>query len=690
MSFKDRFYPLRPLVKIPSELRIMAFDTEDNGTGAPKNFICGCVYEGPAPEDQHIFWDRDLMRKHLFRQHIRSTVSVAHNLQYDLNNIDHPEKTCERLLGRTRLIGATFRYGDKKQMRILDTSNFFVGASIESLGTQLGFKKLGCKCDKPTFDDFGICHKCQMFCVHYLRNKNKWKIPTEARRNIEEYCMRDSEICYRTMQKLMEMTHSHRTRFKCFTAPSLAIRIFRTNHMPDAWMKRPMDINDTERLAYYGGRTEVFDYRFFEYVYAEDIRSSYPRAMHDEIYPFPPNQHIVNFPFNEAIKFEGVSLVRVRVPPMHIPPLPYRREDGKLLFPTGEWTAAYTHPEIKMAMRHGVEILECHQSIIYPDTFRPFTTYVKDFYQLKDTTKGIDQQFYKLLLNSNSGKWGEKRYQTIHGSIDDVNALNQLCGCHTVGIAPLPYPGTNLCSFCNKPIVPYSEIEIRDSEFTLTGCRQPDPKNAFPILIAYITAYGRIKLFEDRLMQGNNGHSIVYTDTDSAMSDHMFNHAVGPDLGNWERQTYEQFLAYAPKYYDFGYKIYEDKEGNLKKERGVLKLKGVPKKHEVIYQCPMCFGDFAETPEDVWKTNGGFCCNCYMKLDDDDRRYKFERPLKAAEAERRHMNPNTWVTVKKFIRRIDDKRIKHSDGTSSPLSVTGPEYKTFEQALKRLPVKKAD
>lgn len=686
MSFHDMFYPLRPISSDKPAPRplIMAFDTEDNGTGVGTNFICGCVYEGSDASRQHVFWSREEMRRHIFKQHKYTTIAVAHNLRYDLDNIDYPEKTAERLHAKTKLIGAVFKFGDNKQMRLLDTGNFLVGASIHTLGEQLGYKKLGCRCEVSSYKSDGICQKCDMLNIACVRNKKPDEISAEAKANIAEYCMRDSEICYRTIEKLIEMTYDNQTRFRCYTAPSLACKIFRTKYMDRPWKKRTMLCNDIERLAYYGGRTEVFDYRYFEYVHAEDIKSSYPKAMHDEIYPYPSNPVHVRFGIFDALEYEGISVVRVRVPEMHIPPLPYRRDkDGKLLFPVGEWTAAYTHPEIRMAIEHGVEILDCMESIIYPDTFRPFTGFIDKFYNLKESTKGIEREFYKLLCNSLSGKWAEKRISNLTLKQDDPAIVDLICQCHLdTGSTPDPIPGTNLCSTCEKPSLAHSDVEKDGDYISLMGCRQQDPKNAFPILIAYITAYGRIKLYNERLCYGNHNNTVIYGDTDSAMSTNPSSFATGPNLGDWDRVTYEGFIAYAPKYYDFGFKECW-KNGAMSRTPGVLKLKGVPRKHEIIYECQLCFGDAAETPEEVWKTNGGFCANCYLRLDDSSKRYKFERPLKTSEAERRHMNPNTWVIVKKHVSRLDNKRTRNRDDTSSPIRVYGTNYDSFTQILKK-------
>jgi len=1035
-EYSDFFFPLRPLRKDPTIPHIIAFDTEDNGKGAPQNFLCGCIYEGTNPADQHVFWTREEMRAHIFKQHQFTTLAVAHNLAYDLWNIDYPENTAELIHAKSRLIGAVHHYGDKKQMRMLDTGNFFVGASIDSLGTQLGYKKLGCKCERHLFDPkTGICPECNMFSVHCLRDKEQHKLPDELKANMAEYCMRDAEICYRTMEKLVNLATKHKTRFKCFTAPSLAMRVFRSNFMNGKWLKRTMEINDIERLAYYGGRTEAYDYRMHPKLFAEDIRSSYPSAMMSKTFPDPTSVSRTRLSIEEALKHEGVSMVTVHVPDMHIPPLPYRREDGKLIFPIGTWTGVYTHPELKMAIKHGTQVLEIHESLIYTQTFEPFKQFVEAFYHLKDTSKGIDREFYKLLLNcfsedttiltteghknikdikigdtvysinpttlqteiksvintfaycyfgkmvhinsgkkidmlvtpnhrmfmagdngnerynfiqaknityhhfpkltpisgqpdhiislekyvqpnediitndgerlwspphakykrsgvkmeftasdllelggwyvsegnvnsdgiqivqslkrnpenckiieglldrlrirysviknktagtniyrfyhrllvnyltdmygefsstkiispdifkydhsllerlfiammrgdgcmathstkssqtlkyttkslslakafqrlcihlgllsrihyehcndkrfpsfvyrvfiyrienfkvtkhrghanvvqnnspmvycievadnhtviagrngtmhvtgqSLSGKWGEKRSQSIRGNINDPHTASLLCNCLPPNTS---YPGTNMCQRCTRPILEISQgVEIVDGWISINGCRQIDPKSAFPVLIAYITAYGRIKLFEERLQYGNKNNTIIYGDTDSCMSIDAPPIEVGPNLGQWERITYEHFIAFAPKHYEFLWKNLADG----KRMAGSMKLKGVPRSAKTIYEC---FRGH-QTEEQLLPPDQR-CPICGVPFTSDNKKRIFERPVRMSEAIRRHLPPNIWIEVTKRITHTDDKRIRKQDGTSNPIKVTAKQYSAFTELL---------
>lgn len=64
-------------------------------------------------------------------------------------------------------------------------------------------------------------------------------------------------------------------------------------------------------------------------------------------------------------------------------------------------------------------------------------------------------------------------------------------------------------------------------------------------MIAYITSYGRIKLFEDRL----KFQDAIYCDTDSCVTVKDYDINRGKELGNWDLNKYNNFRAYAPKFY---------------------------------------------------------------------------------------------------------------------------------------------
>lgn len=579
-----------------TKYNIIAFDTEDNGSGSPDNFICAafCGVADGKPVSE-FFTERKKARAFLFRKWQKPVLYFAHNLAYDLNNLDYPEGTTKLLSGKSRLIGAFYLYGQKKSI-YLDTGNFFYGATINQLGEMIGRKK-------------------SKFDVLKLRGK-KWDDFNKSEKAcLKMYCMRDSEICYSIAQLLQELVQEEGTRLKgCWTAASMAMRIFRTKYLREKLECRSRLINDIERLAYYGGRTEVFDYGFYNNVIYEDIVSSYPAAMLYKRYPHPCYYSLhQSCKWSDIKSMEGISLVRISVPDMHIPPLPYRDTsgNGKLIFPIGEWTAAYTHPELRMAEKHGARIKAVYASILYKKTWEPFGKYIYEFYRKKERSSGIRRSFYKLLLNSLYGKWGEKREEIIRDNINRIS-MDDIYG---------------------------KVVDISDSNgwVTLTGDRLPDPKHAFPVLAAYVSSYGRIKLFEERLCFGNiHKNNILYCDTDSCVS--LKSPAVncGSGLGQWEFRKMECFQAVAPKFYEY---------------EGSMKLKGMPKRAKIRIE------------------KNGMLTGIY------------ERPLKLAEAIRRNMKPNKWIKIDKKVRIADDKRIKLGTDSNPILVYRNDSIRTFECAL---------
>jgi len=459
--------PLKPFIA-EQDYKLIAFDTEDNSLGSPNNFLLASLFDGEC----NIVTDkRDETRQCIFRKQNKSTIFIAHNLAYDLDNIDYPENCAERIYAKTKLIGAGYEV-DKKRIRFIDTGNFFVNASIHSLGELLKFEKIE-------------------FDLKKIKYKQLQEIDSETRLDLGIYCSKDTEICRKAANTIIGLSNENQTRFKSYTAPSMALKIWRTKYLKQTIYCRPKYINDIERFTYYGGRCEVFDYNFYPKIEMEDIVSSYPRAMYAEQYPVPDSYYVVAGDIKN-IELEGISLVSVYVPYMSIPPLPYRNSRGKLIFPIGKWTGIYTHPELRMAVKYGVMIEKVHESIIYRKMFNPFSDYIRYFFEKKNDSKGIKRELYKLMMTSLSGKYGERKTISIKSKYSDLT----ICRCEI-----RKADDNCICTTCNKLILEGLSVSDIDKNgwVTISGGQTADSPHVFPILIAYITAYGRIKLYEDRL-----------------------------------------------------------------------------------------------------------------------------------------------------------------------------------------------
>jgi len=174
---------------------------------------------------------------------------------------------------------------------------------------------------------------------------------------------------------------------------------------------------------------------------------------------------------------------------MKIPILPYKLEDGKLIFPTGTFTGYYAHNELNYALENGYKILNIEETYYFIYKCNPFKEYSQDMYKLRNKYKKEGNvgmaTATKLLMNSLYGKFGQKfdeKVEMIHmdamedpNKYDRVERMDCFCRCITIDSKP--------ASFC------------------------------IPIFSLYITAMGRIHLHK-KLKMCNP----VYCDTDSIIT----------------------------------------------------------------------------------------------------------------------------------------------------------------------------
>lgn len=147
---------------------------------------------------------------------------------------------------------------------------------------------------------------------------------------------------------------------------------------------------------------------------------------------------------------------------------------------------------------------------------------------------------------------------------------------------------------------------------------------------AWCTALARIQLHRGLLAVSKVG-ALLYCDTDSIIWRNPARKSplpFGKGLGAWKLEArIRSFEAVAPKVYR-----YTTREGTT------VKAKGIP--HDLAAQ-------FLETGHTG----------------------PYRKPLRMREAARRGMSPNVWISTEKSLRSTYDKRIMHTDGSTSPLAV---------------------
>ena len=187
------------------------------------------------------------------------------------------------------------------------------------------------------------------------------------------------------------------------TIASTAMTLFRRK-----FLKR--DIFTSERLneicqqSYFASRVEVLS-RNAEDFLMYDINSSFPYAM---TFPLPGNmtEFRTTLPDDDSDSCIYLANVTIEVPDMHLPPLPYRKEN-RVFFPVGRWRSWFTSTDIRLALREGAILHKVHEVYMF-EPFYDFAEYAKQIYQLRaDATTDFRRLILKYLLNSLYGKTAE-------------------------------------------------------------------------------------------------------------------------------------------------------------------------------------------------------------------------------------------------------------------------------------------
>jgi hypothetical protein len=318
--------------------------------------------------------------------------------------------------------------------------------------------------------------------------------------------------------------------------------------------------------TYYGGRTEIFGNPTLGQTCVKiDINSQYPFCLYKHNYPGGKFFEIKNPTAADIEKYTnllGFVDCTISVDKIQYPVLPLRI-DSKLIFPVGRFRTQVTTEELKYALTRGYEIVEIHKLIYFEQKINPFRQYVQKFYSLKNKSTGGKKQLAKILLNSLTGKFGQK--------IDRVNREYK------------PIQTTDIYEQLEQqPEVCVSKIDDNAFQVIENEYRSLHAYN-LPHIVAYITSYSRIYLHE--LI--TSAETVYYCDTDSLIIpnenlDKLSDYLDNKILGMLKVESKGYFHGWAPKcyvFYDIQYNSWD------------LKFKGVPKRILKKIEIPADFQD---------------------------------------------------------------------------------------------------
>ncbi len=275
-----------------------------------------------------------------------------------------------------------------------------------------------------------------------FNNINKDTYSEEPLRSeIIKYCLVDCQVLYELVQKyygIIDKLEYKGVRFMgCpITTASLAMNVYKQLFIPKSLKIQgsPRKIYDIERNSYYGGFVNVFKKYGTNLLYY-DINSSYPYSMcgkgkysipisflRHNVFPFPGKlttsygQKYVMMHGEFIFKADALYLVYWKFKRAFLTPFFAVRTNEGLIYPSECTARDYRWGElINIGIKYDLfETLEVFEEIEYTCKNNVFTDYVKFFYEMKAKTKREGNKtmnyFYKLMLNSLYGKFGQRQF----------------------------------------------------------------------------------------------------------------------------------------------------------------------------------------------------------------------------------------------------------------------------------------
>lgn len=434
------------------ELKIIAFDTEDDSNGNVK--LLNFASRMPNGKIKHTTFRHPVFARNWIRQHKGRCFFVAHNLEYDICNVyrDQGFTDVSRLSYTSRLIVAEMNDANAKW---IDSFNFFP-SSLKKMGEVVGLEKM----ETDDFDNL-------------------------------EYCRRDTEIVLVFMEQFQKKLIDEVGVGLSPTIGGISMKAFRTNFLEgsiETW-------NEPKALeAYFGGRCELFykgkidGYGEWQGINVADVNSMYPRVMQER---YPDCSSLNESEDWEQYEF-GISEVTIFVPEsVNVPPLPCRNEAGRLVFPVGTFRGTWTNHEIRHAVKTcRARVLQTHYSIGTDTGLDIFSKYVAHFYEKRKQSKNeFEKTFYKLFLNNLYGRLAQHnpRVEARTAEMDEEEQeetqarLVKRLGHFWIYEIPLVEP----------------------------------PETANWLWGTYVTSYARILLHSGLLAVEKAGGQLIYCDTDS-------------------------------------------------------------------------------------------------------------------------------------------------------------------------------
>lgn len=513
-------------------VKLCAFDIETRGRNP--EFTAGAIF---SDETSDYFTDPQAMVERMRYYARKGYTFVAHHAEYDTAVLLWGQGQDVSMSYSNNLFSAgRWRYGvGRRTAPIWDSMRLCAGLSLEALGEAIGIPKY--QTPKRLLDPDDI--------------RQDWVCDAHAVPGcIVCYVIRDAEIVWSYCNALREWLEAY----------GLALHNSLSRSAMDMW--RLLDVNQQQslrdrhilplaRMAYHGGRCEVFQYGDVGRVYTADIRSFYGSLLRDAWLPSMAHMRYSDRVREVALPegCSGAVEATVDIERQHVPPLPVAYHD-RIYYPVGTVTGAWPINELRESLAYGVSIRRIHRMAWTDTLVQPFEQTAGTLLALREGLRHRNdarELVAKFMLNAIPGRLGMR-------DISERSTFRRW----QAGMRASDMDGADIESEGNTLYLVTKNTLTRPS------------KSSNVLWAAIILGEARVKL--NRYLRAS-GQNLLYCDTDSI-------HSLAPlptegDVPGSLRDTgvYDEGIYLGSKFYSL-----ETFDGQTD-----ARAKGIPRRHAVEF-----------------------------------------------------------------------------------------------------------
>lgn len=399
----------------------------------------------------------------------------------------------------------------------------------------------------------GLRNVAKVFCPHLPKLEvDIENISIEQnRKEFEDYCLRDAQICYEVMNIILK-------RFGFgISLPQIAGR----------WIKkicgivpeRPEEVKRCERESYFGGYVEIFKFKeIFEGIKL-DVNSMFPYVMTKPL-PFMfikelNEKELKNFNLNYNDRYAYLCYVKVYSDSdWNILPV---RLNSNVVCPTGSFYGWYWEHLLLFAKKYGlIKRMDILRVLVYQKT-NSHVNFIREKYRerlLAETE--AEKTLIKLFLNAGYGKMAQLKRESV--SFVREEFLEEF------GFLPDYEEDEGMEAEYDDKI-----WTVRDYGNIIQLERKTDEESeyCFTAISSYITSLARLEIVK-KIVKGREHVMAVDTDCITIKKEGFFKweKEIGKNLGEFKIEGEGVIKLFAPKIYSV-----MTKDGRI-----MSKMKGVP------------------------------------------------------------------------------------------------------------------